>query len=304
VTGPKTNERLGTRASLRGAQMSAYKVREVLDLIRGHEVAYAADILRFCERGAADAVAKILASAVANAAHNDELDPEELYVSACYADEGRTMRRMRPRARGRASRIRKRSSHITVIVSRLPEDRLARLRARRAAEQASRRARRGGRGAGALPDRARRVGRGRGATATAADTMTAGTTTAGTTTGGGGTAGGVVPATEAIAHDPVPEGMADAELRAGIVDPQAAAVEHNEHGSDEAGAGSLSEAEGEEFHGAFEDASSAGIVDTDAAAVEGAEQHEIHSGDRPEGAEQHDVHSSDDAEGNQQGSAT
>jgi len=112
--------------------------------------------------------------------------------------------------------------------------------------------------------------------------------------------------------------MADAELRAGIVDPQAAAVEHNEHGSDEAGAGSLSEAGAEEFHGAFEDASSAGIVDTDAAAVEGAEQHEIHSGDRPEGAEQHeihsgdrpegaeqhDVHSSDDAEGNQQGSAT
>jgi large subunit ribosomal protein L22 len=153
MTGPKTNERPGTRALLRSAPMSAFKVREVLDLIRGQEVGRAAEILEFCERGAADAVAKVLASAVANAAHNDELDPEELYVAACYADEGRTQRRMRPRARGRATRIRKRSAHITVIVSRLPEERLARLRAKRAAEQA---ARRGRRGRGASASRRRR----------------------------------------------------------------------------------------------------------------------------------------------------
>lgn len=160
MTGPKTNEREGTRAFLRSAPMSAYKVREVLDLIRGQEVGRAAEILQFCERGAAETVGKVLASAVANAAHNDEQDPEELFVSACFADEGKTMRRMRPRARGRATRIRKRSAHITVIVSRLPEERLARLRARRAAEQAARRARRG-RGAG--PERPRRTRRRRGA---------------------------------------------------------------------------------------------------------------------------------------------
>jgi large subunit ribosomal protein L22 len=153
MTGPKTNERPGTRARLRSAPMSAFKVRVVLDLIRGEEVGRAAEILEFCERGPAQVVGKVLASAVANAANNDELDPEELYVTACYADEAKTARRMRPRARGRASRIRKRSAHITVIVSRLPEDRLARLRAKRAADQASRRSRRG---RGAAPSRARR----------------------------------------------------------------------------------------------------------------------------------------------------
>ena len=142
MTGPKTNEREGTRAFLRSAPMSAFKVREVLDLIRGEEVGRAAEILEFCERGPAEVVAKVLASAVANAAHNDEMDPEELFVSACFADESKTQRRMRPRARGRASRIRKRSAHITVIVSRLPEERLGRLRAKRAAEQVARRTRR------------------------------------------------------------------------------------------------------------------------------------------------------------------
>jgi len=142
MTGPKTNERPGTRALLRSAPMSAFKVREVLDLIRGEEVGRAAQILEFCERGPADVVAKVLASAVANAAHNDELDPEELYVAACFADEGTTLKRWRPRARGRATRIRKRSCHITVILSRLPDDQLARRRARVAAEQSQRRARR------------------------------------------------------------------------------------------------------------------------------------------------------------------
>ena len=77
-------------------------------------------------------VGKVLASAVANAGNNDGLDAEELYVSACYADEGTTLKRWRPRARGRATRIRKRTCHITVIVSRLPDDRLARRRARQA----------------------------------------------------------------------------------------------------------------------------------------------------------------------------
>ena len=82
--------------------------------------------MRFVERDAAiDRRTRCCSSAVANAANNDELDPEELYVSACYVDEGPTTKRWRPRARGRATRIRKRTSHITVIVSRLPEERLA-----------------------------------------------------------------------------------------------------------------------------------------------------------------------------------
>ena len=142
MTGPKTNERPGTRAVLRDVWISANKVRVVLDLIRGVEVGRAREILEFCERDAADAVGKLLDSAIANAEHNDSQVTDELYVSACFADEGRTNKRWRPRARGRATRIRKRTSHITIIVCRLPDDRLARLRARRAAEDSTRRARR------------------------------------------------------------------------------------------------------------------------------------------------------------------
>jgi large subunit ribosomal protein L22 len=142
MTGPKTNEREGTRAVLRHAGVSPYKVREVIDIIRGKPVHEAADLLRFVERDAAGLLEKLLHSAVANAANNDGLDPEELYVSACYVDEGPTAKRWRPRARGRATRIRKRSSHITLIVSRLPEHQLARLQARRQSENLAMRARR------------------------------------------------------------------------------------------------------------------------------------------------------------------
>ena len=142
MPGPKTNEREGTRAVLRHVRVSPYKLREVVDAIRNKPVHEAADLLRFVERDAALIVGKLLNSAVANAANNDGLDPEELFVSACYVDEGPTAKRWRPRARGRAARIRKRSSHVTVIVSRLPEDRLARLQARRRAENLAMRARR------------------------------------------------------------------------------------------------------------------------------------------------------------------
>ena len=167
MTGLKTNEREGTRAVLRYCRMSAYKAREVLDLIRGEDVGRASEILRFSERDAARVISKVLHSAVANAEANDGLDPEELYVSACYADEGTTIKRWRPRARGRATRIRKRTCHITVIVSRLPEDRLVRLRAARAAEVTARRARRvaGGRRAAAEQAVARGRQRRRGAAA-------------------------------------------------------------------------------------------------------------------------------------------
>jgi large subunit ribosomal protein L22 len=152
-SGVKTNERPGTRAVAKYIRTSPYKIREVLDLIRGKHVQQAAEILRFSERDAAFVVAKVLASAVANAENNDGIDPDELYVSACYADEGTTIKRFRPRARGRAGRIRKRTSHVTVIVSRMDADKLARYRTKQAAEQAARRQRRvaGGRGGDATP---------------------------------------------------------------------------------------------------------------------------------------------------------
>jgi large subunit ribosomal protein L22 len=142
MAGLKTNERPGTRAVLRHARISSYKVREVLDLVRGRPVHEAEDILRFSERDAAQVVGKVLHSAVSNAEHNDQQDPEELFVAACFADEGTTIKRWRPRARGRATRIRKRTSHITVIVSRMPDEELQRMQARRRAEQLAQRARR------------------------------------------------------------------------------------------------------------------------------------------------------------------
>jgi large subunit ribosomal protein L22 len=118
--------------------MSASKARQVLDLIRGEDVQRAAEILNGTEREAAEIIGKVLTSAVANAAHNDSQNPQELYVAACFADEGATMKRWRPRARGRATRIRKRTCHITIVVSRLPADRLELRRKRMEAVSANR----------------------------------------------------------------------------------------------------------------------------------------------------------------------
>ena len=139
-----------TRAVARHVHVSPYKVRQVLDLIRGHEVQRALDILRLCERDAAIVVGKLLASAMANAEHNHALVTDELFVSACYADEGPTLKRWRPRARGRATRIRKRTTHVTVIVSRLPESELRQRRAQRAQATSGRR---GGPAAAGRPPR-------------------------------------------------------------------------------------------------------------------------------------------------------
>src|SRR5580693_4271161 len=138
MTATKTNERPGTRAVHRYCGMSASKARQVLDLIRGEDVTRAAEILNGTEREAAEVIGKVLTSAVANAAHNDQQNPEDLYVAACYADEGATAKRWRPRARGRATRIRKRSCHITVIVSRLPAERLEQRRRRMEAVSSNR----------------------------------------------------------------------------------------------------------------------------------------------------------------------
>ena len=141
MAGWKTNEYPGTRAELRHCRMSATKARAVLSLIRGRDVGEASQILQLSERDAARVVGKVLASAVANAEHNDQLDPEQLYVATCYADEANSLKRWRPRARGRPARVRKRSCHITVIVSRLPEDRI-RMTGRRGGAAAAQRARR------------------------------------------------------------------------------------------------------------------------------------------------------------------
>jgi large subunit ribosomal protein L22 len=128
-----TTELAGARAQARYARMSAYKAREVLDLIRGLPVDRATEVLRFTERAPATAIGKVLASAIANAEHNDQLDGSTLYVSACYADEGPTLKRWRPRARGRATRIRKRTCHITVVVSVMPAEMLTQVEAERSA---------------------------------------------------------------------------------------------------------------------------------------------------------------------------
>jgi len=146
--GVKTNERPGTRAQVKYTRVSAYKAREVLDLIRGEQVARALEILEFAERDVAQVILKCLESAIANAEHNDQIPADELFVSACFADEGPTLKRWRPRARGRATRIRKRTCHITVIVSRLAPEELERLRAREIAS--------GGRGGGQAAAEARR----------------------------------------------------------------------------------------------------------------------------------------------------
>src|SRR5579871_4261217 len=134
----KTNERPGTRAVLRHAHLSSYKAREVLDLVRNQSYTRAVELLDHTDRGAAPVVAKLLRSAAANAEHNEGLDPEELYVASAYADEGTTMKRWRPRARGRATRIRKRTCHITVILARMPDDQILRMRRRAEAEAADR----------------------------------------------------------------------------------------------------------------------------------------------------------------------
>ncbi len=104
-------------ATLRGARMSAQKARLVADQIRGKKVEEALDILAFSTKKGAAIVKKVLESAVANAEHNEGKDIDDLAVSTIFVDEGMTMKRIRPRAKGRADRILKRSCHITVKVS-------------------------------------------------------------------------------------------------------------------------------------------------------------------------------------------
>lgn len=136
MTDARTPERVGTRAVARYVRVSPFKARQVLDLIRGKQVDEADEILQLCPRDAAIVVRKCLNSAVANASHNGGHDAAALQVAACYADEGPTLKRWRPRARLRHGRIRKRTSHITVVVAPMADADLERWQRRRARGEA------------------------------------------------------------------------------------------------------------------------------------------------------------------------
>jgi large subunit ribosomal protein L22 len=107
-------------ARVRYLRIAPMKTRRVVDLIRGLPAAEAQAILAFAPQAAAEPVGKVLASAVANAQNNYSLDPRTLVVSEAFVDEGPTMKRFRPRAQGRAYRIRKRTSHVTIVVTSQP----------------------------------------------------------------------------------------------------------------------------------------------------------------------------------------
>jgi large subunit ribosomal protein L22 len=109
-------DRPGSFAIARQVRISATKSRRVVDLVRGMDVTDALDTLKFAPQAASDPVYKVVASAAANAEQTHNLRRDDMFISAAFVDEGVTMRRIRPRAKGSASRILKRSSHITVVV--------------------------------------------------------------------------------------------------------------------------------------------------------------------------------------------
>ena len=121
-------------AQAKWVRTSARKARVVLEHIRGRSVPEARTILAFTQRAAATDIDKVLRSAVANAEANHGLDGDELVVEAAYADEGPTLKRWKPRARGRVNRIRKRTCHVTVVLAEQPEAQTPRRRPRRQAE--------------------------------------------------------------------------------------------------------------------------------------------------------------------------
>jgi ribosomal protein L22 len=119
---PATDGQLTVRAQAKWVRTSARKARVVLDHIRGRSVPEARTILAFTPRAAATEIEKVLRSAVANAEANHGLDGDELLVHAAYADEGPTLKRWKPRARGRVNRIRKRTCHVTLVLTERPEE--------------------------------------------------------------------------------------------------------------------------------------------------------------------------------------
>jgi large subunit ribosomal protein L22 len=108
-------------ARARYVRVSPTKARRIIDLVRGMPAQEALDVLKFAPQDVSEQLYKVVASAIANAEHNARLDPEQLFISEAFVDEGPTLKRFRPRAQGRAYRIRKRTSHITVVVEARPE---------------------------------------------------------------------------------------------------------------------------------------------------------------------------------------
>ena len=104
------------RAVAKHVRISPYKVRVVLDIVRGKSVREAVAILENTPKSASEPVKKVIMSAAANAEHNLGMNRDNLYVAACYVDQGPTLKRVMPRAQGRAFRILKRTSHITVVL--------------------------------------------------------------------------------------------------------------------------------------------------------------------------------------------
>ena len=130
-------ERQEVRAVAKWIRLSPRKARVVLTHIRGRSVPEARTILAFTSRAAATDIEKVLRSAVANAEANHGLDGDELVVEAAYADEGPTLKRWKPRARGRVNRIRKRMCHVTLVLAEVPEENTRRRPRKRAAAAAS-----------------------------------------------------------------------------------------------------------------------------------------------------------------------
>jgi ribosomal protein L22 len=128
VSSVATDDRQRVRAQAKWVRTSARKARIVLDHIRGRPVPEARTILAFTPRAAATDIEKVLRSAVANAEANMGLDGDELFVESAYADEGPTLKRWKPRARGRVNRIRKRTCHVTLVLVEQPEERAPRRR--------------------------------------------------------------------------------------------------------------------------------------------------------------------------------
>jgi large subunit ribosomal protein L22 len=134
MTAPQTADAPRAKARAMHVHITPMKARRVVDLVRGKSAVDATSILTFAPQQAAQVVRKLLASAVANAEHNQNLDPETLIIDRAFVDEGPTMKRFQPRAQGRAFRIRKRTCHITLeLVSVESESKAASGRSRRVA---------------------------------------------------------------------------------------------------------------------------------------------------------------------------
>jgi large subunit ribosomal protein L22 len=188
MAAPTTNPTV--RATVRYLHTSPYKVRQVLTLVRGLPVDDAERVLQLCQKDAADDVLKLLRSAIANAEHNNALPADELFVALAWADEGPTRKHGQPRARGRYFRIRKRTSHITIVLERFDIDELE---VRRRREEAS--------GRGAAVSQRRRAERVRRSRAAGGETPEAEETEP---------EAAAVEADEAITDAPVAEAEADA----------------------------------------------------------------------------------------------